>query len=204
MAGLVDRIARKPSGFLGWLFYRFPLGHRAGFDLVLQRCGPVATDRILEVGCGGGVFMRRVLASGCRAVGIDHSADMLDSTRKVNAAALREGRLVLEQADAAALPVGSGEFDKVYCLNAFFFFPDPQAAVREMARALRPGGAVAIVTSPPEMEHQIRRFSSSMAAAMRFDRAGDLATMFQIAGLEPEPPAGLPNAGYLMLARKPC
>jgi SAM-dependent methyltransferase len=127
---LVDRIARRPSGILGYLFYRFPLGHKPGFDLALQCLPPTKEDTILEVGCGGGVFMRRALKSGCRAIAIDHSRDMVANTERLNAAAARDGRLTVLQGDAAHLPVADGSVDKVYCLNAFFFFPIRKRASR--------------------------------------------------------------------------
>ncbi|MFE3835937.1 class I SAM-dependent methyltransferase [Pseudogemmobacter sonorensis] len=145
--GFVDRVARRPSGWLGRLIYRYPLGEKPCFDLALRELGPRAGDHILEVGCGGGVFLRRALTSGCRATGGNHSPDMLAASTRLNARALRERRLVLHRADAAALPVTKDAFDKAYCLNAFFFFPDPHEAVREMARPC--GRAAPWPSSPP-------------------------------------------------------
>ncbi|GAA4159825.1 hypothetical protein [Shinella granuli] len=40
---MVDRIARRPGGLLGYLLYRFPLGHKIGFDLALRRLPPEGT-----------------------------------------------------------------------------------------------------------------------------------------------------------------
>jgi len=50
------------------------------------------------------------------------------------------------QGDAINLPFGNSEFDAVLCQSALFFFPDVDAAVAEMARVVRPGGAVAVQT----------------------------------------------------------
>lgn len=201
-SNLVDRIARRPSGMLGYLFYRFPLGHKPGFDLVLKTLPPQADDTIAEVGCGGGVFMRRALASGCHALGIDHSPDMIADTSRLNRTAIEDGRLKVELGDAANLPAKDATFDKVYCLNAFFFFPDPEKSLAEMARILKPGGQLALVTAPPEFKAQIARFSSSMADSMRFDTLETLNQWMVAAGMQPKESRTVPQAGNLVIATK--
>ncbi len=199
---LVDRIARRPHGLLGRLLYRFPIGHKPGFDLALSRAWPKQEDHIIEVGCGGGVFIRRALRSGCRATAFDHSDAMVDATRRLNADAVRTGRLQVIKADASELPVGDCIADKVYCLNAFFFFPAPQAALREMARVLKPDGVLVIVTTPPDMREQIRGYFNRMAQSMKFYSGDMLCELAQAAGLEPKEIVQSPKAGILLLAEK--
>jgi ubiquinone/menaquinone biosynthesis C-methylase UbiE len=201
-SAMVDRIARRPGGLLGYLFYRFPFGHKAGFDLALDHLPPNVGDTVVEVGCGGGVFLRRLLASGCHAVGIDHSPDMISATARLNRRAVKEGRLSLHQADAASLPLPDSSADKVFCLNAFFFFPKPEESLREMARVLKPGGTLALVTAPPEFEAQITRFSRSMATSMRFDAPDTLADWAKKVGLSAIETARVPGAGILFTAGK--
>ncbi|WP_439615137.1 class I SAM-dependent methyltransferase [Shinella sp.] len=199
---MVDRIARRPGGLLGYLLYRFPFGHKIGFNLAFDHLPPEKSDLVLEVGCGGGVFLRRLLAVGCRAIAIDHSPDMVANSGRLNARALSEGRLALHQADAAALPVTDGVIDKIYCLNAFFFFPQPAKSLREMARVLKPGGRLALITSPPAFRQQIARFSPSMAENMRFDAPETLAEWASDAGLKPIETREVATAGFLFIARK--
>ncbi|MCR6727794.1 class I SAM-dependent methyltransferase [Agrobacterium fabrum] len=199
---LVDRIARRPSGLLGYLFYRFPLGHKPGFNLALDCVPPAKQDTILEVGCGGGVFLRRALESGCTAIAIDHSADMIANTARLNNGTIRQGRLTVYQADAARLPVADCSIDTVYCLNAFFFFPEPAASIAEMARVLKPGGTLCLITSPPEFRDQIAKFSRAMADSMRFDTPETLTGWTRQAGLEPIDTRQAANAGFLFIARK--
>lgn len=199
---MVDRLARRPHGLLGRLLYRFPVGHQPGFDLVLARMKPEASDTIAEVGCGGGVFLRQALRSGCRAMALDHSPAMVEATASLNADAVRQKRLEVVQGEAGALPMADASIDKVYCLNAFFFFPEPQAALAEMARVLKPGGTVAIITAPPEWREKIARIFGRMAQAMRFDEAVTLTAWAGEAGLEPVDVVSAPNAGFLFIARK--
>lgn len=199
---LVDRIARRPYGFLGRLLYRFPVGHKPGFDLALSKASPKQNDYIIEVGCGGGVFMRRALRAGCCATAFDHSDAMVDDTRRLNADAVITGRLQVVKADASELPIGDCTADKVYCLNAFFFFPDPLAALQEMARVLKPGGCLILVTTPPDMREQISGYFGHMAQSMKFYTGEMLCKLAQAAGLEPKDIVRAPKAGILLLAEK--
>lgn len=199
---LVDRIARRPHGLLGRLLYRFPVAHKPGFDLALSKAMPEQEDHIIEVGCGGGVFMRRALKSGCRATAFDYSEAMVDATRKLNADAVKSGRLEVVKADASQLPVADCCVDKVYCLNAFFFFPDPQVALHEMARVLKPGGMLVLITAPPEMRAQIGGYFGRMAQSMTFYTGDMLRELAQGAGLKPKDIILAPKAGILLLAEK--
>ncbi len=201
-SAMVDRIARRPAGLLGYLLYRFPFGHKAGFDLALRQLPPEKSDLVLEVGCGGGVFLRRLLSGGCRAIAIDHSVDMVANTGRLNVQALREGRLTLHEADATALPVVDSAVDKVYCLNAFFFFPEPLESLKEMARVLKPGGRLALITAPPAFRKQIARFSPRMAENMRFDAPETMIEWAHAAGLTPVETSEVASAGFLFIASK--
>ncbi len=142
---LTDRMARRPHGRRARETYGAADAHSFLWPPVLDalRLGP--DDRLLDVGCGGGAFLRHVVASvGCEAVGVDHSRDMVRLARRTTG-------LRVEQADVASTPFADGEFTAVSCLVAFFFFPDPVAAVRELRRVLDPElGRLAVLTTAPE------------------------------------------------------
>ena len=98
-----------------------------------SRCSPrsrsARRDRLLDVGCGGGVFLRRALETGCDAVGLDHSPEMVALARATSGAHVVEGR-------AEELPFADGEFTAVSCIVAFFFLDDPVLRpARDEARA---------------------------------------------------------------------
>ncbi len=202
---ITDRLARRPSGRVGRALYRHAGGHRTGFQFALEQLPLRAQDTVLDVGCGGGVFLSLALAQGvAAAVGVDHSADMRATTLEANAEAVAAGRLRVLAGDAAALPLGDGGFSRVFCLNAFFFFPDPAAAVGEMARVAAPGGTVAILTTPPEMERSARLFFGPLARRMRFDAPEALARWSAEAGLVAAQALAVPKGGILHMARKPA
>lgn len=143
---VMDQQARRPSGESALATYRDPVYHWPSFLLILDRLQLTGRDRLLEVGCGGGAFLHRALESGCSATGVDHSAEMVRLARDVNRAAIRTRRLDVAEGDAASLPVATGCFTACACTNVFNFFPDPLLVLREMHRALGPGGRLAIFT----------------------------------------------------------
>ena len=94
---------------------------------------PVADERALDVGCGGG----RLLDGGAAQVaGIDHSSDVLALARRRDQAAVARGIVTFELGDAAALPWRDGTFTLVLSSNAFFFVPSPLNVLAEMHRVL--------------------------------------------------------------------
>jgi SAM-dependent methyltransferase len=143
---MADRVARRPHGRKARETYGADDAHSFLWPPVLEALAPEADDRLLDVGCGGGAFLRHVLAEvGCEAAGLDHSRDMVRLTRR------KSPGLRVVRADVAAMPFADGEFTAVSCLVAFFFFPDPVAALREMRRVLdQERGRLAVLTTAPE------------------------------------------------------
>jgi SAM-dependent methyltransferase len=144
----VDRVARRPHGRKARETYGAEDVHAFAWEPVLDVLQLTPEDALLDVGCGGGVFLRRALESGCGAVGVDHSQDMVHLARRVT-----EGRAPVVQASADRLPFEPGSFTAVSSIVAFFFFPDPVAALREFHRVLdAERGRIAVFTTPPELK----------------------------------------------------
>jgi ubiquinone/menaquinone biosynthesis C-methylase UbiE len=141
-----DRIARRPHGRKARETYGADDAHSFLWEPVLEALALGPDDRLLDVGCGGGAFLRHVVATvGCEAAGVDHSRDMVRLTRR------KSPELRVVRADVTAMPFAGGAFTAVSCLVAFFFFADPVAALREMRRVLDPGqGRIAVMTTAPE------------------------------------------------------
>jgi SAM-dependent methyltransferase len=104
----------------------------------IRRAGVEAGNRVLDVGCGTGVFLRAVADLGARPHGLDAARALLRVARaRVPTAELRVG-------DAERLPFDDDSFDVVTGFNSFFFADDMVAAVREAGRVARPGAPVLI------------------------------------------------------------
>jgi ubiquinone/menaquinone biosynthesis C-methylase UbiE len=139
-------------------------------------------DRLLEIGCGGGVLLRDALATGCTAAAIDHSEDMVRLARETNAEAVATGRLEVVQADAARLPFEAAQFTQIAMVIVFLFLPDPGAVLRECHRVLRPGGRLALYTIPPELKGHPYAAPEPMASRGHFYTDAELRALAREAG----------------------
>ena len=105
---------------------------------LLEMAGDLRELRVLDVGCGDGFLTIAMWQRGARPVGVDVSAGMLAAAR--HRAELHSAQIVCVRAAVDHLPFKPGEFDLVIGVTVLCFVPDPQRAVREMARVLRPQG----------------------------------------------------------------
>jgi ubiquinone/menaquinone biosynthesis C-methylase UbiE len=95
---------------------------------------------ILDVPCGGGIALRELRDDQhVRYVGVDISPTMLDRARR-RVPPQHRADVELIEGDIERMPFGNNEFDLCICFNGLHCVPDPPAAVREIARCLRPGG----------------------------------------------------------------
>jgi ubiquinone/menaquinone biosynthesis C-methylase UbiE len=99
--------------------------------------------RVLEVGCGGGHWLRWLAEAKVNVFGMDPAAGMLRVARSaVGPHHLMRGR-------AEALPVAGASCSRLFCVNAFHHFEDPVAFLREARRVLSVGSALMIVGLDP-------------------------------------------------------
>ena len=119
-----ERLERRRHNVTGWLRGDEP------WVEALVAVAEVRPRRVLDAGCGDGVFARAVAAPA--VVGVDMGAAMVDRARMRGVDA--------RQARIEELPFADGEFDVVVCNWVLYHLPDVDAGLRELARVLRPGG----------------------------------------------------------------
>ena len=115
---------------------------RLGLPALLELL-PAAGRRTLDLACGEGRLSRVLAERGHRVIGVEGSPAL--------AAAAREAAPSIEvlDGDAAAIPLPGGAVDLVVCSMALLNFDDMDAAVREAARVLEPGGRFCFSTVHP-------------------------------------------------------
>jgi SAM-dependent methyltransferase len=96
--------------------------------------------RLLDVGCGSGLFCRLALDAGATVSGIDSAIDVLAIARE----RVPEAEIVV--GDIEELPWPDATFDVVTGIAAFSYTERPGRALREAARVLKPEGRVVIGT----------------------------------------------------------
>ena len=133
--GVPERAARYDAWFAT------PLGKAmdaAEAQTVFELAAPSPGERVLDAGCGTGLYSRRLLERGAVVSGIDADPGMLAAARlKAPAAALVEG-------DVTALPFPDDSFDLSLAVTLLCFVEDPPRAVAELVRVTRPGGRVVL------------------------------------------------------------
>lgn len=178
---LTDRVARQPSGPGARETYRDPLYHRPMFRAMLEELALGPDDSVLDVGCGGGALLADVLAAGCHAAGIDHSAEMVSVAQDLNRTAIADGRLEVQEGDAAQLPFADETFTVTVMHAVLGFLPDPVAALAEMRRVLAPGGRLMVLGSDPAWKGTPAA-PEPMASRLRFYDDEQLAGLAVAAG----------------------
>jgi len=96
--------------------------------------------KLLDIGCGTGLFVERYIDEGRFAVGLDISQKMIQRARS----RCREGDYAVGTGEK--IPFNDNTFDAVSSLLVFSYVRDPEAMLNEAYRVLKPGGAIAICT----------------------------------------------------------
>lgn len=140
------------------------------------------TGDILEIGPGPGMLLEQLAGRHPLAVGLDLSSGMLRQAQRRLERAHRRTRLV--RGDAIHLPFVSDSLDGIATTFTFSALPDGLAAMREMARVLRPAGILSLVDAGyPSDSNRI-----GVALARLWELGGDFmrdeAALMDQAGLE--------------------
>jgi SAM-dependent methyltransferase len=119
------------------------------FDIVgwvLGLAGLAAGMRVLDAGCGNGMYLRAAAGRGAWAAGCDLSMGMLRSA----------AHPALFRADVARLPIRDSAFDVVLAVHMLYHVPDRETAIRELRRVLAAGGVCVAVTNGARHTRSLR------------------------------------------------
>lgn len=184
-----------PAGEFGPLHRLNPL--RVDY---VARAAPLKGQRVLDVGCGGGLLAESLAARGADVLGIDLSPALL-TTAELHA--LESGisvkyRRIAAEALAEEMP---GAFDVVTCMEMLEHVPDPASVIGALGRLVRPGGTVVVSTlnrTPKAFlfaivgaEYLVRALPRGTHEYAKFIRPSELARAARAHGLEVQGLAGL-------------
>ncbi len=159
------------------------LGIPIHYRRLARRFLPWQGKRLLDVGCGTGVWLRAAAEHGARPAGIDLSRVAVDLCKRLLPQA------ELHCGPAEELPFGERQFDFVSCLGALEHFLDPGAALREMIRVAKPEAHfLLLVPNTGFLPRRLGLYSGTHQAAIR-EEARSLQgwqTLFASAGLKVE------------------
>jgi ubiquinone/menaquinone biosynthesis C-methylase UbiE len=180
------------------------LERRLGLFRSLLRGLPVGEgQRVLELGCGAGTYVRYLSQLGLRAVGIDYAVPSL--VRALERDPGHSGQYVA--ADGYELPFSAGCFDLVVCIGVLQALGQPERLLHEIARVLRPGGLLVIealnATALPALGRRLREIAAGQPARLKFYRVNQVESWLRGCDLIPRRRAGvyLPPRRFPRLAR---
>jgi ubiquinone/menaquinone biosynthesis C-methylase UbiE len=111
-------------------------------ELIISSLKPEKDDKILDAGCGTGVFTDDILKHGALVFGIDISLPML-----ARAGEKLEGYpFFTALGNMTCLPFAKNSFDKVVSITALEFIEDARKAVEELFRVTKRGGSILVAT----------------------------------------------------------
>jgi ubiquinone/menaquinone biosynthesis C-methylase UbiE len=132
--------------FWEWVFWMCHGGERRCRNIILRNLPQQHGLKLLDVAIGDGVYTSW-LPNDWNIVGVDISTVQLTNCRRNNRQ--RDLRLVLGEAEV--LPFVDRTFDAVLSIGGFNHFSDPEGALREMVRVVRPGATIVISDELPNL-----------------------------------------------------
>ncbi|MBB4234431.1 ArsR/SmtB family transcription factor [Rhizobium esperanzae] len=174
---------------------------------VIRLLGSQPIDSLLDLGTGTGRILELLSGLYRRAVGVDASRDML-SVARANLDKSRITKATVRHADILNLPFEGQDFDVVTIHQVLHFFDQPEIAIAEAARMLRPGGRLVVIDLAPHTleylrdEHaHVRLGFSHQAISDWLHRAG--LDVEQVVDLHPGQQSGQGLTVTVWLARDP-
>jgi ubiquinone/menaquinone biosynthesis C-methylase UbiE len=158
--GLHALCSVNPQGWMPWLFEQ------------IDTLGLPPDARILELGCGPATIWcesaSRIPAGWCIHLS-DFSRGMLTDAGQRLAEATADRRFAFATANAEAIPFASGQFDAIFANHMLYHVRQRERALREIARALRPGGVLVASTLALGSMQEIQTLVRSCTSRQDFE-----------------------------------
>ncbi|QHA91043.1 methyltransferase domain-containing protein [Bacillus sp. N1-1] len=150
MASMIEYQYQHPKGLLGWYIgEKMIRQHKPETIWSISLLNLQKDEDILEIGCGAGYAMKRLLnkPSIHKVIGLDVSKTLLHSSTIRNQIAIRQKRAQVIHGNVHKLPFKDKQFSKVFSVHSVYFWENLPQAMSEIARVLKPNGAVSLTLS---------------------------------------------------------
>lgn len=175
----------------------------------LHALSPLENQRVLDVGCGGGILADSMARKGASVLGIDLSAKAL-RVAQLHALETQTPDITYQEISVEALAAEqAGSFDIVTCMEMLEHVPDPASVVRACSQLVKPGGwvffstinrnAKAFMLAIVGAEYVLNMLPRGTHEYARLIRPSELAASCRVAGLDLCEARGL---GYNPLTRR--
>lgn len=115
--------------------------HREISEFAFECINVNSDEKILDIGCGGGVNIEKFLKLTSNNVnGIDYSEVSVAESVKRNQKAVESGRCEVIQADVSDMPVDDESYNLVTAFETIYFWPDISETFKEVSRIIKPNG----------------------------------------------------------------
>ncbi len=188
-----DEMGLTPAAAKGYEEFFVPAIFDHWAPVMLAAADVRKGENVLDVGCGTGVLTRelpQIVGDAGSATGLDLSESMLGVARE------RCPGATFHQGNVAALPFEDQTFDVAISSFMLMFVPEPDQALREMRRVLKPGGRVAVSVWRGLEDNVVYRnlveaarevagddSASSLARPFAMGEAGNFESILKSAGL---------------------
>jgi ubiquinone/menaquinone biosynthesis C-methylase UbiE len=144
-----------PTGLFGSIMARLMNRHNAKMNaFAMEQLDLKPTDRVLEIGFGGGLNLSHLISNVAFVAGVDRSSAMVKRAKKYFRDAVSSGRADFREGSVEAIPFESESFDKVCTVNTIYFWNSLEAGFAEIYRILSPTGRAVIGFLPKDhMDH---------------------------------------------------
>lgn len=142
----------RPSGFIGFLIGRLMnIFHGSIYTWGLQNVSIKDNSVCLDIGCGGGKAVKLLAekTTNGKVYGLDHSLEMVNLAKRVNAFHIGNGSVEITQGTVSSLPYSDSYFDLITAFESIQFWPKLREDLQEIRRTLKPSGIFLIINRYP-------------------------------------------------------
>ena len=171
---------RRPEGEAGRaMLARMNESHARLVDWGLSHIDLHAGDTVLDIGCGGGNTLARMAerVTEGHLVGIDYAETSVEASRAFNAPLIEAGRMEILHGSVEHLPFADEHFDAVVTVESFYFWPNPEECLKEVARVVKKGGTFLLLAEiyerddlPESIREKIAGYALTNPTPEEFER----------------------------------